>query len=417
MAQATRAPILVMLGAVSAISYFERVYISILSPLIMEDLGLSQPEMGKVFSAFLLGYALCQYPSGSLADRFGSRSVLSCAMAAWGIITLATTLVQHSLVIALFGSFGALLVARFLLGVAEAPTYPASSRAVSSWFTRTEQARATSVFSVGMAVGSALAPPVVTQLMLGWGWKAALAMLSVPPFLLALLWFGKGGDGPRKQFNTANLQHDGVLRNKNVWLITISYFLVNYVFYVFVFWFFPYLVQVRHFDIRQSSWIASLPWILTIFATPVGGAISDWLVKRTNETWGRRLLPLVALPLAGLMLAIGSRTQNACLAVAGLTVCVGLAMLVDSVYWASAIRAAPQSAGRSGGLMNMGASLGGFVSASATPWIAQQVSASNADQFQGWITSLDVTAVMAVLGGLLWLGISIGNEEQPPSMN
>ena len=84
MVQSKHVAILVMLGAVSAISYFERVCISILSPLIMDDLGLSQTEMGKVFSAFMLGYALCQYPSGSLTDRFGSRRVLGGAMVAWG---------------------------------------------------------------------------------------------------------------------------------------------------------------------------------------------------------------------------------------------------------------------------------------------------------------------------------------------
>ena len=183
-------------------------------------------------------------------------------------------------------------------------------------------------------------------------------------------------------------------------------------FYVFVFWFFPYLVQVRHFDMLQSSWIATAPWILAIFVTPLGGAISDWLVKRTNETWGRRLLPLVALPLAGLLLVVGSRAQNACLAVVGLTLCEGLAMLVDSVYWASAIRVAPHSAGRSGGLMNMGASLGGFVSASLTPWIAHQVGGLNLDHSQGWIVSLDVAAVMAVLSGLLWLGITVHEGER-----
>ena len=82
MALSNRAAILVMLGVISAISYLERVCISILSPQIMDDLGLSQPQMGMVFNAFMLGYALLQYPSGSLADRFGSRRVLAWAMCA-----------------------------------------------------------------------------------------------------------------------------------------------------------------------------------------------------------------------------------------------------------------------------------------------------------------------------------------------
>ena len=324
----------------------------------------------------------------------------------WGILTVTTALVEHSLLGGLFGSFYALLGIRFLLGVAEAPTYPASTCAISSWFGKTEQAKAASVFCVGLAIGSAIAPPLVARLMLAWGWKLALA-LSVPAFLMALLWFVKGGEGPRREVSPAASGDQAIFRNKNIWLITIAYFLNSYVFFVFVFWFFPYLVQVRHFDIIESSWLAMAPWILTFFLTPLGGAISDWLVKRTGETWGRRLLPLISPPTAGLLLAVASRVQNPYVAVIGLTLCEGLVILVDAVYWASAIAVAPQSAGRSGGLMNMGGNLGGFVSASLTPWIAHQVGAANSDHFQGWVLSLDVTACMAILGGLLWLGVTV----------
>src|SRR5688572_29816478 len=91
----SRLTILALLGAISAVSYLERVCISVLSPLIMQDLHLDQPRMGQVFSAFLLGYAVCQYFSGSLADRYESKKVLAWAMFSWGVLTAATAFFQH----------------------------------------------------------------------------------------------------------------------------------------------------------------------------------------------------------------------------------------------------------------------------------------------------------------------------------
>ena len=404
-----RASILTMLGVISAVSYLQRVCISILSPHIMEDLSLSKTQMGWVFSAFMLGYALFQYPSGSLADRFGSRRVLGWAMFAWGVFTVATALVEQYFLASLLGSLNVLLGIRFLLGVAEAPTYPTSARVISTWFNKLQQAKAISVFGVGMAIGSAIAPPLVARLMLEYGWKQALGIVSVPAFLMAIWWARQGAEGPRKApvAEDADANDHGIFRNKNVWLITIGYFLSNYVFYIFAFWFFPYLVEVRGFDIEDSGWIAMAPWILTIFLAPLGGAISDWLVKRINENWGRRLLPLIAMPLAGLLLSLGARAHNAFLAVACLTTCVGLVMLVDAIYWAAVIRAAPRSAGRSSGLMNMGGNLGGFVSASLTPFIAEQAGNWMGYESQGWVVSLDFTAALAVLSGLLWLVITV----------
>ena len=397
-----------MLGAVSAISYLERVCISVISPLVMEQVSLDQPQMGRVFSAFMLGYALCQYPSGSLSDRFGTKRVLGWAMLAWGILTIATALVEQRFFASLFGTFNALLGVRFLLGVAEAPTYPASTRVVSTWFQKPQQAKAISVFAVGMGAGSALASPLVARLMLAWGWKAALWIISIPAFVMALVWAYKGGEKrgaeqTRLSQKETAAQTRAVLRSKNSWLITLSYFLSNYVFYVFVFWFFPYLVQVRNFDILESSWIATAPWILTIFMAPAGGTLSDWLIQKLGEPWGRRILPLTALTLAGVLMSAGARQENAYLAVVALTLCEGLVILVDPGYWASAIRVAPGSAGRAGGFMNMGGNLGGLISASMTPVIANRFS---------WEISLDFTGLLAMLAGVLWLGVRLAPPQR-----
>ncbi|MSO21726.1 MAG: MFS transporter [Acidobacteria bacterium] len=400
--------ILALLGAISATSYIERVCISVMSPLIMHDLKLDQPRMGQVFSAFLLGYSLFQYSSGSLADRLGSRRVLAWAMLSWGVLTIFTAAIEVPFIVASVGSFAALLAVRFLFGITEAPTYPASSRVVSSWFERTEQARAWSVACIGMGLGSAIAPPLVARLMLAWGWKQALLMLSAPAFLLAAIWGWKGGDKPGwtspKVSAPSRISEPSVLRNLNAWILTGSYFLNNYVSYVFVFWFFPYLVQVRKFDILESSWLATAPWILTIVLSPMGGVASDWSIRRFGDTRGRRVVPIVGMVIAAILLYLGAEEKNAYLAVFELTLCEGMVLFVDPVYWATAMKIAPESAGRSGGMMNMGGNFGGFVSASLTPLVASQI---------GWIGSLRFTAAMTVVAALLWIAIKTRSETTP----
>ena len=134
---------------------------------------------------------------------------------------------------------------------------------------------------------------------------------------------------------------------------------------------------------------------------PAGGTLADWLVQRLGEPWGRRILPLTALTLAGILMSVGARQENAYLAVVALTLCEGLVILADPGYWASAIRVAPGSAGRAGGLMNMGGNLGGLISASLTPIIANRFS---------WETSLDFSGLLAILAGLLWFGVSLAPE-------
>src|SRR5262249_9063957 len=161
---------------------------------------------------------------------------------------------------------------------------------------------------LGMAFGSAITPPAVARLMLAWGWKSAFCLVSLPAFLMALLWKVKGGDGPRRE--TGSVGESGAnpaaFRDRNALLLAVSYFLSNSFFYVFVFWFFPYLVQVRHFDILKSSWIATAPWILTMIAAPLGGALLDWMVRLFGEPWGRRILAITSLLLAALLLYMGA---------------------------------------------------------------------------------------------------------------
>ena len=176
-----------------------------------------------------------------------------------------------------------------------------------------------------------------------------------------------------------------------------SYLLQGYISYVFVFWFFHYLVDVRHFSIVESSWLATMPWLLTMVTTPLGGLVSDRLVYRLGYPWGRRLLPMAGLIVAGGFLLWGAHVEEPYAAVAILTICQGIVMSVEGPFWATMIEVAGADAGAAGGILNMGGNIGGTLSASLTPLIAVPF---------GWDVAFGVAAALSAMGGFLWLWIT-----------
>ncbi len=177
-----------------------------------------------------------------------------------------------------------------------------------------------------------------------------------------------------------------------------SYLLQGYLGYIFIFWFYLYLVQVRHFEVLSAASFTALPWIATMFAIPLGGVFSDWAVIRWGSTWGRRSVPLAALSAAAIFLVIGARTPRPLLAVAALTTCTVLVLCTEGPFWATMTQLSGERSGIAGGTMNFGSNLGGMVSPALTPWLAERI---------GWEAALTLTAGLAVVAGLLWLGVRV----------
>jgi len=267
-------------------------------------------------------------------------------------------------------------------------------------------------------VGSAISPVVLGLLAIDLGWQAAVLLGSIPTFIMAAIWLWYARDDPhvalgsdhpsspegRAEGAVPGMAGPRLLSNRSLWLLTLGYLLQGYISYVFVFWFFHYLVEVRHFSMLESSWLATMPWLLTIITTPLGGLISDRLVRRLGYPWGRRLLPMLALVLAGGLLIFGTRVEHPDAAVVLLTICEGLVMSVEGPFWASMIEVAGEDAGAGGGILNTGGNVGGILSAALTPVIAKPM---------GWETAFGVAAALSALSGLLWLWIAPGRVARP----
>jgi MFS transporter, ACS family, glucarate transporter len=383
--------------------YLCRVNFSTAGVLAMREFGLSQVQMGRIFSAFLLGYALCQIPAGMLADRWGARRVLAIASWWW----LAGSLAQACVGLGLWqvGAAGALwsfMALRFLLGVTEAPTYPAAAQGVACSIPTRLQGRANGIVLASIGLGSALAPPLVSASMLRWGWRTAMLISALPALAAGIAWLLTREDGTVRSKQTTPGPDTRSLR-RNLFspgfiLLTASYTLQGYVGYIFVFWFYLYLVQERHFDLLQGAFMSSLPWVLSLLSIPLGGVLSDRLISgRLGITWGRRAVPMIGLAGAGALLAVGARAGNAYAAAVCMALATGLVLSVEGPFWATMMEIAGSGRGTAGGIMNMGSNVGGLISPALTPVLATHI---------GWEKALLVAAALSVIAAVMWLGIS-----------
>ncbi|QOY88929.1 MFS transporter [Paludibaculum fermentans] len=374
-----------LLSATATASYLCRVNVSVAGVMMMRELGLSQQAMGRVFSAFLVGYAICQIPGGMLADRFGAPRVLAWAALAW---VAATAWMAGA-----GASVAALLGARFALGVAEAPTFPAAAQAISRALPAQKRGRANGLVVAAIGLGSAIAPPLISFLMVRIGWRSALMISSLPALAVGLGWLWVRQQTAPVAAALPVAAPSGRPLPRSFLLLTLSYSLQGYVGYIFVFWFYLYLVDVRHFDLLRSALFGSLPWLLSIVSIPMGG----WLFDRIS--FDRRVIPIGGLAGSGVFIAIGAHTQHAYLAAVCLALATALVLSVEGPFWATMTAVAGERSGAGGGVMNMGSNIGGLISPALTPILAASI---------GWEGALLVSAVLAVVAAILWFWI------QPP---
>lgn len=399
-------PVVAMLCATATAGYICRVNVSTAGPLLMKEFGLTQIQMGTIFSAFLFGYALFQVPSGAVADRIGARKVLSLITWLWFILTV----LQTATGVGPFSTAPAVtllifMIFRFLTGISASPTYPGSGQGVSRWVPVRYQGRANGIVIASIGLGSAIAPPLVSNIMVSFGWRTALIASAIPALAVAIIWL-RIKEPPNINFQKADIIIDhpsskvpekGKINSLSFYLLTLSYTLQGYVGYIFVSWFYLYLVQERHFGLLSGAWMSSLPWIFSIISIPLGGFLSDKIIAgKAGKIWGSRIVPLTGMAFSGILISIGAHTESAIMAAVCLAFATAFVLCVEGPFWAMMMKTSGRRSGTAGGIMNMGSNIGGLISPALTPVIASYV---------GWENALHVAAVVAVIGALLWLGI------------
>ena len=264
-----------MLTTFGFVSYLQRVNISVAAELMAPELHLSKIQMGQIFSSFLIGYAIFQVPGGLFADRYGTRITLALSALLWGVCTIGTGFVPAPVHVTFSTSFLLLWCVRFLLGCAEATTFPVGALAVRNWILPRQQGLANSMMFTGTSLASACSTAGVSWLMLRFGWRQAFFFTSAPALVIALAWWIFSTNRPHEHrfVNQAELAltngHSGsshttlqsflrLLRDRRILLLCLSYVAEGYLLFIFVFWLYTYLVEVRHFSMLNGGLVASL---------------------------------------------------------------------------------------------------------------------------------------------------------------
>jgi MFS transporter, ACS family, glucarate transporter len=418
---------------ISAVSFLDRVNISIAARFIQQDFHISDVQLGPVFSVFLVGYALLQAPAGRLADRFGPRLILTLGTLWWGVFTALTAMVPAGL----SGVLLVLMAVRFALGAGEAVMFPASNRLVANWIPSEERGLANGLIFAGVGAGAGITPPLVTHIVLGYGWRASFWISAVIGLAAGLVWYWIARDRPDQHpwISKREIAHierglperpseleighalpwRTIFGSKDVWAIAGSYFAYGYAAWIFFAWFFIYLSKVRGLDLKSSSYYSTLPFLAMAVCSPLGGRISDVLTERYGRRVGRCGVAVAGIALAAVFIALGTQVESARLASVVLAGGAGALYLSQSSFWSVTADMAGASAGSVSGVMNMVGQIGGIVTASLTPLIARQFS---------WTASFLVAAVLCAAGSLAWLlvnpetelgrGIPHARSSQPP---
>jgi MFS family permease len=403
--------VLALAVAMAGITYLDRVCIAQTASHIKRDMGLSDRQMGFVFSAFTLAYALFEVPSGAWGDRVGTRRVLARIVAWWSSFTIATAAAFN---------YASLLIVRFLFGMGEAGAFPNASKAFSRWFPVVERGTAQGIFFAGAHLGGGLTPLLVTACLGIMHWRAVFILFGAIGFVWALFWYRWFRDDPAEHpaVSRAELKliESGrqkelphhfsarllgrVLMNRNMLALCLMYFTQAYGFYFNITWLPTYLKEVLHgYAPALLGLLAGLPLILSAVADLVGGVTSDRLTRVFGLHVGRCVVGGASLLIAGVAMIAAAQAGHPLLS----AFLIALAGAADSFLLGAAWGTCLDIAGPHAGLVTAGMNTAGQVGAFLSPIVlARFLDESNHD----WATPMLIMGLLYLGGALCWVFVN-----------
>jgi MFS transporter, ACS family, glucarate transporter len=405
--------LIMLIFVIGAVVNIDRSNISIAGPYIASDFHISKIQLGWVFSAFMVGYAAFLIPAGWIAGKLGPRRTLTAGLVWWGALSVATAFVPSTMA----GALWALMMVRFILGLGEAVAYPSANQFIAAWFPSDERGKANAWVQGGAQLGSGIAPPLVALIIYHFGWHEVFYVSAVLGLVVAIFWYLAARDFPVQHPNVtpeemAHIQAglpvkiEGpmpavpwlkIFSSPNVWGTSLAYAGFCYNATIFSTWFFIYLKDGRGFDLKSSALLGMLPFVATTSCCLIGGAISDWLVRRKSPYVGRSLFGAFTLLLSGIILIAGGHAQNGIAAALLLSGSVGALYLGQAVYYAVAADLGGAYTGVISGLVSMCGQIAGAATASLTPYFAAKY---------GWDHAFTIAAGVTFICIIPWLVVN-----------
>ena len=400
----------------SSIAYVLRSSISVLAPYISDDLDVSLVQLGVVMSAFSLGYAIFQFPGGLLGDRIGARKAMTLIALCSGVLAVCNWLTPGGISATAIVTY--LAVVWFLIGSTQAPLFPVlTAGAVANWFPIGGWGVPNGLSSFGLGMGAAVTAPLFVWMIDAWGWREACLAISPLFLLLAAAWWWYVRDYPSQHKSVSQQElelidegrlppddqvHPGVwkkvLKDRNILLITIAYFLSNYVFYTFMWWFFSYLIKDGGFDEKAASFFNAGNWIIGSVGALIGGFVFDWSIKQWGLRSGGKSVPAIALLVCAVLLLLSQYVTQPMVVIVMLSFAYALQQLTEAPFWGATIAVSGRHAAAAGGVMNTGGNIPGILVGLSSPLLAQ---------YFGWSSVIVSCAVVAIVAAIIWMYIRI----------
>jgi ACS family glucarate transporter-like MFS transporter len=418
--------ILAILMLIMAVTALCRLNLSIAGKYIEDEFSYNTLTMGRIFSAFLWGYAFFQIPWGYVGDRFGPRRILTISILCWSLGTLAMGIAPWMAGVAGLSVFWMFIFVRFLTGVGEAAVSCNVTRIIASWTAVRERGFANGLQIAGLGLGGSLTPIFISWTMVHWGWRNSFFLCGIIGLIVVALWRYYATDWPEQHpsVSAAELEviHPGAERNVahsrdrapvrnapwgkmltsvSVWGLILGYGCQGYAFYVYYHWFYYYAVKVRGLALMEAAVWTSLPFIAISLLAPAGGWFSDRVARKLGRGRGRQCGGWVGMGTSAVLLFIGSHTANTSVALPLIAAAAGFNMFGGANFWASCIDLAPDYSASLSALMNTLGNAGGAISATVTAAVATQYN---------WSRALDLAALITVFSGLLWFFVDAGRS-------
>jgi len=404
-----------LLGFGVLVNYFDRVNLSVSKEALDAAFGISAVTFGYLSSAYNWTYAALQLPSGLLLDKFGVRRVGCISTILWGVASFGA---------AVSAGVGGFLSARLLLGIGEAPTFPANSKAIGYWFPKQERSLATAIFDSMAKFSSAIGVPVLGILLLHFGWRwsfAATGFISILYFVLFYAFYRnpsedkqlsdterqfiiKGGAQPEDRAKAAKgAPFWYLLRQRRVCGLALGFAGYNYTFYLLLTWLPSYFLAVQHVDLLHSVVYTSVPWLIaTLTDLVVGGWLVDALIQRGWNPVRVRQVVLIGGTSLGLGILGTAYTQSAAGALLWISISIGGLSAAAPVGWSIPSLISPkESVGTVGGILNFSNQLAAIAAPIVTGYVVQ------ATQSFAWafvaataVLLMSIAAYIFLLGGM-----------------
>ena len=373
---------LVLLVVCGVINYLDRATLAVANEYIRADLGLSLGQMGLLLSAFSWSYALCQLPVGALVDKVGPRWLLGIGLVVWSLAQAAGGLAS---------TFGWFVIARIVLGIGEAPQFPAAARVVSNWFPLRSRGTPTGIYNSASPLGVALAPLLLSPLILATSWHWAFFVTGAMGLVAAVIWVALYRDPVRAQMTEierAYLEEGesskatpkvslaawcALFRYRATWGMMLGFFGSVYLNWVYLTWLPGYLRTERHMDLAYAGIAASIPFFCGFAGALLAGWASDRVTRGAASPVAARRNAVVVAMLGMVVFTIpAALVESNVAAVACISIVIFLANASSACSWSLATVAAPPSRIASlGAIQNFGGFLGGALAPILTGYIAQ----------------------------------------------